>query len=189
MIGYNPRDWYWKAEDGRVYSSAREAIIAANDPAWAERQANGSWTPWPVDERGDQTDDAFLQVIAPLGLALGLDGLKERLKAAVDTAAEAERLRYITPGAGQAMTYSRKVEEARAVQSADEPEADDYPLLAASIGIDGDDIEAVAATVLAMDTAWAQVGAAIERARLIAKRDIDAAADADAARAVSPSWP
>lgn len=118
-----------------------------------------------------------------------LDALKTALKAAIDYEAERQRLRWITPGAGQAMTYARKVEEAKVVQVADEADPEEFPLLAASIGIDGDDIEAVAATVLAMDTAWAQTGAAIEGARLGAKRDVDHAEDIAAAIAVSPAWP
>jgi len=107
----------------------------------------------------------------------------------IDNEAERQRQRWITPGAGQAMTYARKVEEAKAVQLAVEPDPADFPMLAASIGIDGDDIEAVAATVLAMDAAWAQTGAAIEAARLRAKRDIGEATTISAAQGVSPVWP
>lgn len=125
----------------------------------------------------------------PPALAIDLDVLKADLKAAIDAGAERERLRYITGGAGQAMTYARKVEEAKAVQAADEPDPADYPMLAASIGIDGEDIETVAATVLAMDAAWAQIGAAIEAARLTAKRLIDEAETVEAAQAVAPAWP
>jgi len=141
-------------------------------------------------------DDAHYYAATPAQLvALGvpeavvLAAVKDARKAEIDAEAERQRLRWITPGAGQAMTYSRKVGEAKAVQAADEPEPADYPLLAASIGIDGEDIETVAATVIAMDAAWAQIGAAIEGARLAAKRAIDLAANAEAAAAVVPAWP
>lgn len=128
-------------------------------------------------------DDGGWTVSEPLA------ALKADLKAAIDVEAERQRLRYITPGAGQAMTYARKVEQARAAQADAEPEPEDYPLLAASIGIDGGDILAVAATVLAMDAAWEQIGAAIEAARLNGKRAIDLAETVEAARSVEVIWP
>lgn len=115
--------------------------------------------------------------------------IKIDLKRAIDDAAEAERLRYITGGSGQAMTYARKVEEARAASADPAPSAANYPLLAASIGIDGPDVAAIAAVVLLMDAAWAQIGAAIEAARLGAKAAIDLAQTTAAARAVVPAWP
>ncbi|PZR94181.1 MAG: hypothetical protein DI537_08815 [Stutzerimonas stutzeri] len=118
-----------------------------------------------------------------------LEAVKRHLKAAIDAQAEVQRLRWITPGSGQAMTYARKVEEAKAVQSAAEPDPADYPLLAASIGIDGDDVEAVAVTVLAMDAAWAQIGVAIEAARLGAKKAVDNSVDVETALAIGAEWP
>ena len=121
--------------------------------------------------------------------AIDLVALKSRLKAAIDASAEAERLRYITAGAGQAMTYARKVEQARAAQADADPQPGDYPLLDASVGIDGADILAVAATIVAMDAAWEQIGAGIEAARLNGKHAIDLAETAEAARAVEVIWP
>ena len=83
--------------------------------------------------------------------------------------------------------------EARRVEAAIAAEEDvqpaDYPLLAASLGIDGNTIAEVAAVIIAMDAAWAQIGAAIEAARLGAKQAIDAADDEATARAVAPAWP
>lgn len=107
----------------------------------------------------------------------------------IDLAAEAERLKYITGGAGQAMTYSRKLEEARAAAAEEEPDAQNYPLLAASVGIDGATVAAVAQVVLGMDAAWTVIGAAIETVRLAAKKAIDDAEDEAAVRAVEPVWP
>lgn len=185
-----PRDWYWTAEDGRIFGSVRQAAVEADDPAYAAWLAEGrAPTAWPRDDQGDQTDEALQAVLRPYGLFVSLAALKAGLKAAIDAVAENERLKYITPGAGQAMTYARKVEEAKAAQAADEPVPVDYPMLAASIGIDGADLAAVAATVLAMDAAWARIGAAIEVARLTAKMAIDLAETAEAARAVVPNWP
>lgn len=118
-----------------------------------------------------------------------LASLKDRVKAQIDAEAERQRLRWITPGAGQAMTYARKVEQAKAVLSAVDPQPADYPMLAASIGIDGADIVGVANTVVAMDAAWEQIGAAIEAARLTAKQSVDAAGSMAAIEAVEVVWP
>ncbi|MFT0892958.1 hypothetical protein [Pseudochelatococcus sp. G4_1912] len=118
--------------------------------------------------------------------------LKITLKAQVDAAAEIERYRYITPGAGQAMTYQAKAAEAITVLGLDPaviPDADDYPLLAAEIGITGATIREVAGVVLDLHRQWLQVGAAIERVRLTAKAQIDAAEDEATARTIEPTWP
>ncbi len=109
----------------------------------------------------------------PAYRAAAFVALKTSLKRQVDVAAEAERLKYITGGAGQAMTYQRKVEEARVASTDSNPDPGDYPLLAASVGIDGPDIATVAGVILDMDAAWAHIGAAIEAVRLGSKKAID----------------
>lgn len=130
-----------------------------------------------------------------LDAAAQLAALKAELKAAIDDAAERERLKYVTAGAGQAMEYQQAAAEAErllAAVAADpdhEPDPADYPMLAASIGIDGDDLIEVATTVAGMHGQWQMIGAAIRAARLAAKTAIDAAADEAAARAVKAVWP
>lgn len=115
--------------------------------------------------------------------------LKAQLIASIDTSAEVTRLVYITGGAGQAMTYQRKVEEARLCIAAEEPVADDFPMLSAEIGITGDTLAGVAETVIAAYNNWLEVGAQIERARLFAKKSIDAATTVDEAmRAAQVDW-
>lgn len=113
------------------------------------------------------------------------------LKADVDSAAETERLKYITPGNGQAMTYQQKVTEAQAFKAATNPKASDYPILSSEVGITAQTLAEVADIVLAAFAQWQQIGAAIEVIRLGAKRDIDAAEDETAARAVVDAivWP
>ncbi|KRE07472.1 hypothetical protein ASE63_22495 [Bosea sp. Root381] len=123
----------------------------------------------------------------PQGVVLG--AFRSARKSEIDKEAERQRLHWITPGAGQAMTYARKVEEAKAVLAAADPVPADYPMLAASIGIDGADIVAVATTVLAMDAAWAQTGAAIEATRLRTKNNIDQASDIAAVLSITAAWP
>lgn len=124
-------------------------------------------------------------------VAVGMAGVRTELKARIDAAAEAERLKYITPGAGQAMTYQQKVDEARAFKIASSPKAADYPVLSSEVGITAETLSEVADVVLASFSLWQQIGAAIEAVRLGAKRDIDAAADEAAARAIVDAieWP
>lgn len=125
---------------------------------------------------------------APL---ISLVATKTAIKRQIDANAEAERLRYITPGEGQALTYSRKVEEAKRAMAENNPESANYPMLAASLGIDGDTLKAVAEVVLTMDAQWAIIGSQIEHTRLAAKQAVEAAEDEAAARAIVDAivWP
>lgn len=116
--------------------------------------------------------------------AAWLDDAKANGKAMVDEQAEAERLAYITNGAGQAMVYTEKLYEARAFdRGLAYPE--DCHLLQSMV--DAGDIDPMsggtitnishAATVVMRTAAqWAQIAASIEVRRLRAKRAIDRAA-------------
>ncbi|UYT57767.1 hypothetical protein OHI65_14955 [Brucella sp. MAB-22] len=129
--------------------------------------------------------------VKPPRSEVDLTALKKALKIEIDDAAEVERLKYITPGEGQAMTYQQKVDEARAFKAASNPKAADYPVLSSEVGITAETLSEVADIVLAAFALWQQIGAAIEAVRLGAKRDIDAAADEAAARAIVDAieWP
>lgn len=74
---YDPRDWYWQADDGRVFGSARGALIpgdAAADEAFAGWGVDGALpTVWPRDDAGAQTDAALAAVLAPYGLSAAID--------------------------------------------------------------------------------------------------------------------
>ncbi|ABS15012.1 hypothetical protein I6H96_06590 [Brucella anthropi] len=117
--------------------------------------------------------------------------LKSWLKNEVDAAAETERLKYITPGDGQAMTYQQKVTEAQALKATSNPQVSYYPLLSSEVGITAETLSDVADIVLAAFAMWQQIGAAIEGIRLGAKIDIDAAADEATAHAIVDAieWP
>jgi len=95
--------------------------------------------------------------------------VKDRLFRQIDGEAEQCRLKYITAGAGQAMTYQRKFEQAERFISDSAPVPQNYPLLAASVGIEGDDLYQVAQLVLNMSAMWEAVAGQIETARLGAK--------------------
>lgn len=69
---YNPFNWYWLADDARVYASARQLVVADTDPdyvTWAEANTASQW---PRDDAGNQTNDALQAVIAPYGLFVDL---------------------------------------------------------------------------------------------------------------------
>ena len=122
--------------------------------------------------------------------AAPLSDIKAALKAQVDAAAERERARYITPGAGQAMTYQAKADEARRLAGDPSPDAADYPLLSAEVGITAPDLASVGAVVATAYHAWQVIGAAIDGTRLGAKQAIELAEDEAAARAAAEVvWP
>lgn len=113
-----------------------------------------------------------------------LDSVKAGLKAQLDMDAETVRLQFITPGAGQAMTYQQKAAEAAACLADPDPDPAHYPLLAAEIGITSETLAGVATVVHGQHQAWRIIGGLIEAARLNGKKEIDASgsvADAQAA--------
>ncbi|CDN52546.1 Hypothetical protein RG1141_CH01810 [Neorhizobium galegae bv. officinalis bv. officinalis str. HAMBI 1141] len=135
---------------------------------------------------GETTQSPYTPAPGP-----ALDQVKVRLKAIVDADAEIERLKYITAGAGQAMTYQQKADEAREYLEEDQPDAADYPLLTAEIGITGATIADVANVIIASFQQWQVIGGAIEAARLGTKAAIDAAETVDDAEAAANAifWP
>ncbi|WP_024899523.1 hypothetical protein [Brucella rhizosphaerae] len=143
---------------------------------------------WSVEQHLLWSDG---ELVVDPALAITLATIKAALKVEVDRFAEIERLKYITPGHGQAMTYQQKVAEAQAFKAATNPKAADYPILSSEVGITADTLDEVANIVLAAFAQWQQIGAMIESIRLGAKRDIDAAQDEAAARAIIDAivWP
>ena len=86
-----------------------------------------------------------------------------RLRAVVCDRAEATRNLFLTPGSGQAITYTRKEVEARAWRPGADPAS--APFLAAEAAATGETIDSLAATVVAQADAWVAVGSAIEARR------------------------
>jgi len=128
---------------------------------------------------------------APVDSAAVLASLKGRLGASIDEQAEGLRLKYLTPGVGQSMIYERKAREAHAFLADPAPDPANYPVLAASIGIEGNTLADVAALVVARETQWAAIGAQIENVRLRAKAGIAVATTIAAAQLAhdSVAWP
>lgn len=124
---------------------------------------------------------------------LDLDQWKVRLVAEIDVGAENARLRFITGGSGQAMTYQQKAQEAASVLASigsGPLEPAGFPLLSAEVGITASTLVEVAQIVNAAYRSWLQIGAQIEALRLFAKSAVMAATtinDAKAAAAIM--WP
>ncbi|MCA1452825.1 DUF4376 domain-containing protein [Bradyrhizobium sp. BRP22] len=73
MTTYNPFDWYWLADDARLFSSSKQALVASDDPdyvAWSD--AGNAATGWPRDDAGNQTDAALQAVLEPYELFVNL---------------------------------------------------------------------------------------------------------------------
>lgn len=65
MTAIFPSDWYWKADDGRVYSSAAQSLVEED----ISHLMDGV-TRWPSDDDGNQTDAALEDVLHVHGLTL-----------------------------------------------------------------------------------------------------------------------
>lgn len=112
----------------------------------------------------------------------------------IEEGAERARLTRITGGVGMALTYQEKKDQAVAVlgQPADaELVPEDYPVLAASVGIEADTLRQVAALVMERYETFVEISGAIERVRLSAKKAIHDAATVEDAKAIceAVTWP
>lgn len=137
----------------------------------------------------------------------GFDALAQhRSRAAemVDKGAEAARIQWITPGAGQALAYEAKRREcmswADVIAAAGTPVLSDYPWMRSRAARLNDiaegavvqaQMQAVADEWAAKITSWAAAGIAIENLREQAKEDISVAPDAATVQAVLDGiiWP
>ena len=83
-----PLDWYWLADDGRVYASARQAVVDKTDAGFVAREAEDGFTVtrWPVDAAGAQTTASLQAVLAPYGLNVDLTGYAAAARYAKETA-------------------------------------------------------------------------------------------------------
>ncbi|MEP9376218.1 hypothetical protein ABLE91_05870 [Aquabacter sp. CN5-332] len=65
------RNYYWRADDGRIFSSAAGVIVSDADAGYLSFvEAFGGPCPWPRDETGEQSDAALEEVLAQHGLSL-----------------------------------------------------------------------------------------------------------------------
>jgi len=63
-----PINWYWLAEDDRVFASARQRVVTVEDEGYLAWRTDAAPTPWPRDDDGVQTDAALQAVLTPYGI-------------------------------------------------------------------------------------------------------------------------
>jgi hypothetical protein len=64
MTSYNPYDWYWLADDGRVYGTKNQRIVDATDASYVDWSLTKAPTEWPRDLNGNQTEAELQATIA-----------------------------------------------------------------------------------------------------------------------------
>lgn len=117
-----------------------------------------------------------------------IEPLRIAVLATIDERAETVRQRYLTPGAGQALTYQRKEAEARAWHEGATPAH--FPFLSAEADATGVTIDTLAAEVIAMADQWAVIGSAIEGVRMAAKKAVaEASGLPQIIAAAAVTWP
>lgn len=118
-----------------------------------------------------------------------IDAAKADAIKKIDRDAEAYRLRFITAGSGQSMTYQQKYAEAQAKLNDDDIADTAIPHIVAEAAVDGVTLAAKAEQIVAMFEAWQTISAGIERKRMGAKKAVAAAETAEAiASAAAVNW-
>ncbi len=110
---YDPRDWYWLADDGRLFSSALASLVDADDERFSAWKDKGYVpTPWPIDADGTQTSEALQSVLAPYGLIVAesaIDAARSKQIAALTLAcASAITGNYASDALGTVHIYPSK---------------------------------------------------------------------------------
>lgn len=130
-----------------------------------------------------------------LDLGESLSEVRAKALSTIDRQAEAARLRYVTPGAGQAMEYTATEAEARRWVTGESLAG--YPFLAAEANamaaVSGTAPEpaALVTIVLAQAALWAEFGSAIKQIRREAKMAVQVATTVAQIRAILAGlvWP
>lgn len=136
----------------------------------------------------------------PVEPVIDLAKLKAQISRAVDDDAERYRLKFISPGDGMQMTYREKLEQAHGVNAMGEAAANaltpeqsaaQFPTLAASVGIEGASLWAVAQLVLTKYAEFAQISFFVERKRLGEKKAIGEATSVAQVKSIYDAviWP
>jgi hypothetical protein len=173
-----------KIENGVIVDIA---TFDANDiPVWASGwiEATDSMMIGMVDDGNGNFVEPADVTISPEDLQL----LKESAYIHIDDAAEKIRLKYVTDGAGQAMTYQLKATEADAYITAGYPaDVTPYPFIEAEASATGQTATAVANGIIAQRDAWVVIGSQIEAIRLGGKTSVTNATTVDEIQGVVAS--
>lgn len=75
---FNPMNWYFLSEDGRIYSTATMSLVAASDAAFQAWQSMGLVpSPWPGNGAANQTEDTIRAQLVPYGWPCGDISLRQ----------------------------------------------------------------------------------------------------------------
>jgi hypothetical protein len=88
-----PFDWYWLADDGRLYSSVEQSLVSASGSAYGNWRAEGRTpTRWPEDDNREQTESSLLAVIGAYSLVIGESAIDvARKRRTADLSVECEK--------------------------------------------------------------------------------------------------
>ncbi len=66
---YDPVNWYWLADDGRLFASGRQAIVADSDHTYQDWLTEGNFpSRWPVDDNNIQSNAALQWIFENAGV-------------------------------------------------------------------------------------------------------------------------
>jgi hypothetical protein len=181
----------------QALTAAIEQVCPINGVSIGRRDDKSTWR---IDYRAAANDQQKAAALAVVEAFDQLAVFKAELKLRVDEDAERNRMRYITPGTGMAMTYAEKRDQAHAVHSMGQAAANalseaeriaQFPTLSASVGLEAPTLWDCALLVIATSEVWADLSHFIERTRLLGKKSISDASDAATARAAyeAIAWP
>lgn len=77
---YDPTDWYWVADDGRIFASARQTLVPADDADYAEFVQMAMPSQWPRDAAGEQTDAELQLALDPYGIFVTLQSYTAHMR-------------------------------------------------------------------------------------------------------------
>ena len=147
-----------------------EAIVATEGSCEFSSTEPGEYC---VAIGGAHKGDSFNITVHDLG------EYRASIKTKVDADAEASRNRVITPGSGQAMTYLRKAEAARAFLAGDLTSGPQYDRIDDEAERLGVTMEQAASLIVAIADGWEAMDRMVDKVRLDTKKAIDLATTLD----------
>lgn len=126
-----------------------------------------------IDNTGTRKWNTSINDIEIIDITPSLEEYKKTKIEKIDIISENQRLKYITGGAGQALTYQEKSEQASDYIVASSPvDLTPYPFIQAEVNATGKDSTTVANDILAAQSLWISKGSSIEEYRIKAKIDL-----------------
>ncbi|MFK0339195.1 hypothetical protein ACIQT7_18155 [Agrobacterium deltaense] len=107
---FDATEWYWLADDGRLFSSADASLVSPDDDRFVEWKSGGRVpTPWPNDAEDEQTFDSLRDVVSPYGLIVAEDAVgaaqRKQLDALTGACAAAITGGYTSEALGSVHVY------------------------------------------------------------------------------------